>query len=499
MKFDLASWRAELSPERYAVWSEDRWYSYDELNSRATRLAAHLSDMGIRPGARVGLLAPNHLAHFDLLLAAPKLGFVFVPFNPRLAAPELREQVRITCPALTFCADSLSATCTDIFKGPRIALSAYEAWLAGAPARAPDPPALAPEDTQTLLFTGGSTGRPKAARISYRQVFLNATGTAAAWNLRADDCAIQATPCFHAGLHALSPPLLAVGGRVVLMPTFEPAAYLELVHRHGATLMFMVPSMYRLLTEQPGFDVLDFPHIRWAISGGAPCPPALSRRFSRRGLSFRQGYGLTEAGVNCFRIGAQDAALHPDSVGRPMPYLEAAIRRPDGQPCKPCEVGELCLRGEVVCSGYFGASADQEWQQVFREGWLWTGDLAECDAEGLYYIRGRRKEMFISGGENVYPAEVEAALSQCEGVSECAVLGVPHAHWGETGLAAIALREGVRGDASALRRELRERLAGYKLPGHYLFLDVLPKTATGKIDKPAIRSRFEVGPEGVDA
>jgi fatty-acyl-CoA synthase len=208
--------------------------------------------------------------------------------------------------------------------------------------------------------------------------------------------------------------------------------------------------------------------------------------FARRGVHFRLGYGMTECGVNCFALGNEEAQQHPDSVGRPMPGLDAVIRTPDGAPVAAGAIGELTLRGQVVCAGYFRKPAESA--ATIRDGWLWTGDLARQDEAGRFYICGRRKEMYISGGENVYPAEVEAALSQCQGVSECAVIGVPHARWGETGLAAVAARPGAKLSVDLLRTQLKARLAGYKVPTEFLFLDALPKTGAGKIDKPAIRA-----------
>jgi fatty-acyl-CoA synthase len=208
-------------------------------------------------------------------------------------------------------------------------------------------------------------------------------------------------------------------------------------------------------------------------------------------MRLRQGYGLTEAGVNCFTTSDEDAAAYPDSVGRPMPHLSAAIRREDGNLCGPDEVGELTLSGRVICSGYY--NAPEEWAQRYRDGWLWTGDLASQDRQGRYRIRGRRTEMYISGGENVYPVEVEQALSACRDVVDCAVLGVPHKLWGETGLAAVVLRPGAARDAEALRTELRTRLAGYKLPTHLRFYEILPRTGAGKLDKRELRRHYDRG------
>lgn len=485
MNLDLAARNARRFPMREALWADGRWLTYGELNRRAARLAARLHALGVGHGDRVGILALNHVAHFDLLLAAAKIGCIYTPFNHRLSAEETRALFDYVRPALLL-ADAANRKLAECFSGPQLALDDYEAWLANAdlgslPARSPCTGASA----HMLLFTGGSTGTPKGALIPYRQTLANSRATVRGWRLKRSDCAIQATPCFHAALNVYATPLLAIGGRVVLMSGFEPGEYLRLMQQHRATQLFMVPTMYRMLAEHPDFATADFSSVQGAISGGAPCPPALRDLFAARGIGFRQGFGMTEVGVNCFVISETEAQTHPLAVGRPLPGLQVVIRQADGRPCAVDAVGELTLRGPQVCTGYF--EREHEWAECIRDGWFWTGDLARADAGGLHFITGRRKEMFISGGENVYPAEVEALLYAHPEVLECAVLGVPHESWGEVGLAAIALREGSRLDTAAFGAWVKPRLAGYKRPREFLFMPALPKTAAGKFNKPEIR------------
>lgn len=484
---DLIHWRSQQNPDAPALFFADRWYRYRELEQRANRLARRLQALGVRRGDRVGILAHNHLAHFDLLLAAPKLGYLHTAFNYRLSGAELAPllaQVQAHCLFVDrACQPLLEPSAT-----PRLMLEDYEDWLAaGSPEPLPAP-ALSADDDHLLLFTGGSTGLPKAARLPYRQTLGNARATVEAWGLDASDCALQCTPCFHAAVNVLSLPLLACGGRVVLMPQFDAADYLEQLARHRPSLLFMVPTMYQMLIDQPAFADTDFTGLRWAISGGAPCPPTVRAAFVERGLRFKQGYGLTEAGVNCFGMALDEAERKPDHVGRPLPGLTAVVRGADGQPLAAGEVGELCLQGPQVFSGYWRQPA--ETALALREGWLWTGDLAQMDASGCFRIVGRRKEMYLSGGENVYPSEVEAALFRCPGVLDCAVLGLPDPLWGESGLATVVLQPGQVADAAALRQALRTQLAAYKLPRWFQFLPALPKTGAGKIDKNEIRRRY---------
>lgn len=484
LNLDLAARSARRWPQRPALMADGRWWSHAELNTRAEQLAARLHLAGVRKGDRVGILALNHLAHFDLLLAAPKLGFIYTPFNHRLPADETAALLAYVRPCLLL-VDAGNAALAQQFTGPQVRLEHYESWLREAEGKAAPAPALTAEDIHMLLFTGGSTGTPKGALLPYRQTLANVVATVHGWRLSRKDCAIQATPCFHAALNVYSTPLLAIGGRVVLMQSFEPGEYLRLMQTAQATRLFMVPTMFRMLAEHADFASADFSAAKGAISGGAPCPPALRERFAARGIAFSQGFGMTEAGVNCFVISEAEASAQPLAVGRPLRGLRAVIRQSDGTPCAAGEVGELTLAGLQVCAGYF--EREQEWAECYRDGWLWTGDLARVDTNGLIFITGRRKEMFISGGENVYPAEVEAALSAHPDIIECAVLGVPHATWGEVGLAAIALRADAEVDAGNFEAWLRQHVAGYKRPRELLFLPALPKTAAGKFNKPEIR------------
>ncbi len=490
MNLDFVEGCACAWPERVALWFGDVSHTYAELDARARRLARRLHERGLRGGERVGILAANHLAHFDLPAAAPKLGFIYAPFNHRLSTAELKGVVERVRPSLLFVDAEREAQAATLDL-PWLPLSAYESWLAGGGDAkiVPEGGPLSPDALHMLLFTGGSTGTPKAACLPYRQTLGNAIDTVAAWNLTAEDCAIQCTPCFHAAANVLSLPLLLAGGQVVLVPRFEPREYLRLVETHRVSLMFMAPTMFQTLANDPAFAMTALGRVRWAISGGAPCPPNMRDAYTRRGIAFRQGYGMTEAGVNCFRIDAVDAARSPQSVGRPMPNIDALIRRADGSPAATGEVGELTLSGPQICAGYFGDGQDDT--EGFRDGWLWTGDLALCDADGLYSLCGRRKEMYISGGENIYPAEVEAALAQCAGVVGSAVFGWPHPQWGECGVAVVVLNEGASADANRLRAELRTLLAGYKIPQDFLFVSELPKSAVGKISKPAARALYE--------
>lgn len=484
MILDFAARRAELTPDRRAVWFEGHWHDYRELDVRARRLAARLAEAGVGPGDRVSILAQNHLAHIDLILATAKLGFAYTPFNHRLGEVELTRLAEYAKPAFLLFDDTNARKAAAISAVPRLRLNEYEGWLAGAGTigsyHRPEP-----EEIQMILFTGGTTGTPKGAMLPYRQNFYNGVNTVFSWGLRDDDCVIQATPCFHAAVNAFTTPLLQLGARVVMQGSFDPGEYLRLVEEQRATILFLVPTMYQMLARHPEFESADLSSVRWAISGGAPCPEPVREAFAQRGIDFKQGYGLTEAGVNCFAIELEEAALRPGSVGKPMLHARAAIRHPSGDEVGPGEVGELTLAGPHLFAGYL-ADPDAT-AEVLRDGWLWTGDLAREDEEGYFYLVGRRKEMFISGGENVFPVEIENVLYRHPSVAECTVVGVPDEHWGEVGVAAVVLAGGQAQEPAPLIDELREfvasQLARYKVPKRFILLSELPKSGAGKVLK----------------
>ncbi|MBA4284145.1 MAG: acyl--CoA ligase [Xanthomonadaceae bacterium] len=474
-------------PGRVALRAGDRAWTYRDLAIRSRRLAQRLREHGVRRGDRVAILGQNDVAHFDLLIAAPIAGIIAVPLNIRLGAPELAAQMAQVTPALLL-VDAASAAAGAALGVPVIHLADYEHWLAETPAAAAPVPEPAPgmDDIHMILFTGGSTGAAKGACLPYRQTLGNADDSAEAWALRPGDVVIQATPCFHAAANVLSLPLLRVGGTVVLMPRFEPAEYLRQAVAHRATILFMVPTMFVALADEPGFATADLSAVRMALSGGAPCPQTLCDRYLRRGIRFRCGFGMTEAGVNCF-LGGDPAVDNPQAVGLPMPRVLVDVRRADGQPTDAGEVGELCLGGPQVCAGYWGP---HDAEAAFRGGWLHTGDLARRDAAGRITICGRLKDLYISGGENIYPSEIEAAVLESPEIAEACVFGWPDARWGEVGIAFVVRHPGLPYDEAQLRTALRQRLAGYKIPAAFVVVPALPRSAVGKVLKTETREQY---------
>jgi fatty-acyl-CoA synthase len=494
--------RAALSPQREALLelATGRRYTYAELDARANR-AAHVlaARFGVRAGDRVAVLAHNSTGFVELFFAAGKLGAVLVPLNWRLAAAELAYMLADSTPIVLVCGPGHEPIIEQLLRttelpprlaidGAAIAAPAYEDELARAAAKPPETPPLTGDDPYCILYTSGTTGKPKGAVIPHRQVLWNCISTVASWALTDRDVSPVFTPLFHAGgLFAFLTPILYAGGRIVLGRSFEGGADLRTIERERCTVVLGVPTMFHMWRESPEYRDADFSAVRFFISGGAPCPPSLLHAWrTEKHVVMRQGYGLTEVGPNCFAMSDDESVAKSGSVGRPLIHLEARIVG-DG------DVGELALRGPQVCAGYWGRP--EATAEALRDGWFHTGDLVRRDADGFFSIVGRAKDMIISGGENVYAAEVEAVLADHPAVAEAALVGVPDDRWGEVGVAAVIKRPGSHASEAELQAFCSSRLARYKIPRRVVFVDDFPRTALGKPQKADLRRRYlEVQP-----
>jgi fatty-acyl-CoA synthase len=309
------------------------------------------------------------------------------------------------------------------------------------------------------------------------------------WGLEQDDITILNSPLFHTGgLNVFTLPLIHVGGKSIICQKFDCDQVFNLIENNGITLYFGVPTMFVAMQQHPRWSSVDFSGLKLIISGGAPCPMPVFERFWERGIDFKTGYGLTEAGPNTFWLPPAEVKHKPGAVGYPLMHIDVKVVRPDGEECQPDEGGELIIRGEHVTTGYWNnPSATAE---AIRDGWLHTGDLALRDTDGAYKIIGRIKDMIISGGENVYPAEIESVLFSHPAVAEAAVIGVPDPKWGEVGRAVIVLEQGRTATSEELAKFLGGKLANYKVPKSFVFVDKLPLTGPGKIDKRLLVEQF---------
>jgi fatty-acyl-CoA synthase len=465
--------------------------TYAELDARVARRAAALRAAGVGRGALVGVLAGNRAEVVELFFACGRVGAALLPLNWRLAAAELAVVLGDARPGLLLREERFRRLGDDALAAADAVPAAGWADLDAAPdpdtgpADSEPDAAVAADDPALVLYTSGSTGRPKGAVLPHRQVLWNAVATATAWELGPADVAPVSTPFFHTGgWNVFATPLWHRGGTVVLLDGFDADGFLAAVEEEGITVALTVPTQLLMLTESPRWG-RPLPSLRFFISGGAPCPAALAARVRAAGYRFREGYGLTECGPNCFVMSDEEAARKPGSVGRPVPFLEMRLEAADGREAVPGETGELLLRGPQLFAGYLrdpGRTAEA----LAPDGWLRTGDLARRDADGVYTVCGRRKEMYISGGENVFPGEVEAALADCPGVAEAVVVGVADARWGEVGRAFVVRRAGGAVDEAEVVAHARARLAGYKVPRSVVFLDEIPRLGSGKPDRRAL-------------
>ena len=499
----LRHWR-DLAPSRTALRDveADRRWSYAELDAAADRWVARLSAAGVAAGDRVAVLARDRPELVHLYFACVRTGAVLVPLNWRLAPAELRGIVADARPAVLFGEEAFRETAREVLgaAGEDDAPGGETPWLdleepprrraeAGAPGADAE---VRGEDPLMILYTSGSTGRPKGVLIPHRQVFFNAVATTAAWRLGHDDVAPISTPLFHTGgWHCLATPLWHVGGTVVLTPPFDADGFLGTLAATGCTAALTVPTQLQMLREGDEWG-RPLPDLRAFYCGGAPLPEPLADACRDAGYTVREGYGLTECGPNCFAMAPERWDRTHGWVGRPVPFLRMRLEDESGGAPPPGEPGELLLRGPQMFGGYF-RDPERTAGALAPGGWLRTGDLAVRSEEGLYAIRGRKKEMFISGGENVYPGEVEAALAGCPGVASVAVVGVEHERWGEVGRAFVVPETDAGLDAGDLDAWARERLAGYKVPRSFVFLDELPRLGSGKVDRSALAARASAG------
>jgi fatty-acyl-CoA synthase len=496
---DILGERARLTPDATALIyiPTGQSFRYAELDARARTCARAWRQLcGLAPGDRVGLLAENRVEYLDAFWAAAKSGVILVPLGTRAAVPELAQVVRdsgLRCLMYSARFDAAIRGLRELVSIERyLRLESDYADAARTVGSQPLPaPPITSEDIHCLLYTSGTTGAPKGVMIPHRQVAFNACNTVISWQLRDTDSAQIFTPLYHAGgLAALLAPLFAIGGCVLLHDGFNPAEVLRVFVEHRCTILFGVPTTFQMLLDAPEFAGVDFTHARWCISGGAPLPAHILAAFQARGVVLKQGYGLTEVGVNCFAMTAEDAVRKAGSIGKPLMFTEAKVAREDGGEAPPDQAGELCFRGLHVCRGYWNNPAATA-QALDRDGWFHTGDLARRDAEGFYYIAGRLKDMIISGGVNLYPAEIEREMLQHPAVADVAVAGMPDPKWGEIPVAFVVLNPRRTATPDDLLAFLGTRLSKIKLPKRFQFLEALPRNAYGKVLKNELRAMLK--------
>ena len=469
-------------------------HSYGSLNLDADRAANWLAREGPGPGDRVGYLGLDRVEAYTLFFACCKLGAVFAPFSWRLHPREVGGLVVRLDPVLTVweSAEPIPPIAEHL-EGAGARMVPVAAAAAGWAEASSDPvtnESVTEETTACLLFTGGTTGLPKAAQISHRQIVWN-TFNALQADVLPTDTFLNIFPLFHTGgLFSFSVPLLIMGGTVVQPPAFDADRVLGLLEEQEVTVFAAVPTVFQMLTASPRWPDADLSGLRYCLSGGAPMPvPLIEQYADEKGVVFRQGFGMTEFGPDVFSLSAEDSVRKAGSIGKPNYFVDAKVIDPEtGDPAPPEAVGELLLRGPSATTGYFG-DPEATAAAFDDDGYFHTGDLARIDADGYCFIVDRLKDMYVSGGENVFPAEVEAALHEHPGVALCAVVGVPDERWGEVGAAFVVAVPGTDLDEGSLLGHLRERLAKFKVPQSVSVVDELPMSGAGKILKTVLKEQ----------
>ncbi|WAL69361.1 long-chain fatty acid--CoA ligase [Amycolatopsis cynarae] len=495
----VGSWprrRARMDPGAVALVQGDRRITYGGLARRTAALAAALSGLGVRKGDRVAYLGPNAIATFEAFFATTSLGAIHVALNARLTAPELSfllddSGARVLFLAPETEAEGLAAVEASTTRPRVVRLAAeYERLVDEQAGRKPPPVEVALDDPALILYTSGTTGRPKGAVLTHGNITWNTLNQFAHFALGHDDVALCSAPLFHVlGLGQITLPTLYAGGTVVVIAKFDPGDFLATIERERATAFPLAPTMLQMLCDHPAWEKTDLASVRLVVFGGSPVLERVAKSWLDRGIQALQGYGMTEAAPGVFMALGRGARERPTSAGVPHFFVEVALLMPDGRIVTGPGQGELLVKGPNVFSGYWNrpeATAD-----AFVDGWFRTGDVVRLGEDGWAQIVDRVKDLIISGGENVYPAEVEAAIRELDAVEDCAVVAVPDAQWGETGMAFVVTRPARRLGEEEIRTHLRHRLAKYKIPRYFTFCPALPRNATGKIQRRVLRERAE--------
>lgn len=494
--------RARRSPRRAALSFEGHTRSYAELLDEVDRAATVLRSGGVKPGMRVAYLGFNHPSFFVALFATAKLGAIFVPLNFRLTGPELQYIINdADAHTLLVGSEHLAVIdgvrgslmcrrylCAQGDAGDRIRWPALEDMMASAPALTGFNAEPAQDDVAVIMYTSGTTGQPKGAMLTHGNFWWNHVNELITMDLAASDVLLVFAPIFHIGaLNVLTLTHFLKGAHVVLHRQFDPGQVLRDAVAYRASVIFTVPAMLLFISQHPDFAEADLSSLRMIVCGGAPCPEPLLHLFAQRDVNVQQGYGLTETAAMATVLGPEWAATKLGSVGQ-APLL-TQIRLIDGAGNvvrEPHARGEICVRGMNVTRGYW-KQPEATRAAIDADGWFRTGDVGYEDEDGFWYVCDRVKDMIITGGENVYPAEVENVLYGHPAVAEVAVIGAADPQWGETVVAVVALKAGASLTLEELQAFAGERLARYKIPRQLRLVPALPRNPTGKILKYQLR------------
>jgi fatty-acyl-CoA synthase len=477
---DFLEKNAHVYDDKIAIVDQgsNRRLSYAELNrevdSWASVLQAH--DVG-KDDAIAFLNSNNCLEHVTLMLACSKIGAFFVPLNFRLSNVELEKVVGSLGPKIYLGVGPKVLNVDSMYLDiSTISLSEYSTFTENKSSL---------NDTILMLYTSGSTGVPKGVMFHGNMLLTNQIETCKGWGLTPDDVTLVETPYFHTGgYNVLLLPLLYLGGTAILATAFNPENVFNCIEKEKVSVYFGVPTMFQMLLEKPYFNQCDFSSIRFFVSGGAACSIPMIEEYQKKNLMFKQGFGLTEVGPNCFLLDEKDAITKAGSIGRPMPHSRVRVINKNGQDVSENEPGELLLAGPHVCSGYYKNS--MAFEETFKNNYFHTGDLVRFDEDGFFFVVGRIKDMYISGGENVYPGEVEKQITSHKDISEAVVVSVPSEKWGEVGFAFLKT-DVMNITVEVLREHLNSKLSRYKHPHYVQCMKSFPLLPNGKVDRKSLK------------
>lgn len=459
-----------------------RALTYGQLYQAALAKAHELrSQYNVVQGDRVAALANNDLDYVVLFFATQRVGAILVPINFRLTYREVEHIITDCSPKLLIYQEAFSELAGQLFDNKKINQKTLLCSWVSAQESLEDDFVSLPSDPVMILYTSGTTGAPKGAILTHEMIFWNSVNTSMRLNISQQDCTVIFLPLFHTGgWNVLTTPILHRGGTIILLKKFDAEKILELSESEQATILFGVPTTMDMMARSEIFPKVNLSKIRYAICGGEAMPINLIKTWDQKGIPVRQGYGLTEFGPNVFSLNEEDALRKIGSIGFPNFYIETKVVDNVGHELGPNEIGELLLKGPMCMAGYW--NNQKATQDTIKNGWLHTGDLVRRDEEGYFYVVGRKKDMFISGGENVYPPELEQVIRTLPGVREVAVIGVPDEKWGEVGKAFVVKdREALT--ESDIQGHCMKNLAKFKIPKFFVFLNELPKGESGKVLK----------------
>ncbi len=510
---DWLAFHADRTPDKLAAIDQHsgRHFTYAEFNDRAARLAAYLRDQwGVVKGDRVAILAKNSTDYFEFQFACWKLNAMMLPLNWRLAEPELLFILNDAAPkGIVYDAEFADRLPPLVAASPvkhRLRIDsaeqgsddapAYESALQGTHSRLVMNPQTTHDDPMTIMYTAGTTGHPKGVLITYGMTTWNVINISTPTGLGCDSVHYVVLPTFHTGgLNLYANPVFHHGGTNIIARQFDAAQTLATLADPalGVTHFFGVPSVYLFLSQHEEFDKADLKRIVSWGCGGAPMPVAVLEQYARRGIIVQLGFGMTETSPTVFLIDKRRALEKPTSVGKPLLHTRVRVVDENLRDMPAGAVGEVVISGPNVTPGYWNRPDANESSfslDEYGNRWLHSGDAGMVDDEGCIYIVDRFKDMYISGGENVYPAEIEQVIYQMEAVAEAAVIGVPDERWGESGLAIVTVKAGCQLEAAAVIDYCKSRLAKFKIPKHVVFIEALPRNAAGKVLKRDLRGQF---------